>query len=240
MRKQIALLAQIQKMDQDLENLKQQIQDGPGRIQEYQREIEGLEEQLETEKNLIQENRKLQRQYEIEVEDGVERIRSSKARLLTIKNNKEYQAVLKEIEETDKIIKNKEDKILRCMEATEELNSMLDEKGQALSITKNRVEKEIMTIRAEVDRAQRLMAEQERRREKVAGVVDVAILAKYERLKMTRGGIAVSQVMNATCSECNMNIPPQMYNELQSGDTLQFCPHCERIIYWNNGNGQPV
>jgi predicted nucleic acid-binding Zn-ribbon protein len=57
---------------------------------------------------------------------------------------------------------------------------------------------------------------------------------------MRKGGIAISQVVNATCSGCNMNIPPQMYNELQKRDSLKFCPNCERIIYWKNGDGVPA
>ncbi|MEE9535799.1 MAG: C4-type zinc ribbon domain-containing protein, partial [Desulfobacterales bacterium] len=35
----------------------------------------------------------------------------------------------------------------------------------------------------------------------------------------------------AVCQGCNVNIPPQLYNELQRFDTLMFCPHCQRIIY---------
>ncbi len=42
----------------------------------------------------------------------------------------------------------------------------------------------------------------------------------------------VQGVTDAVCQGCHMNIPPQMYNELQREDSLKMCPSCERIIYW--------
>jgi len=40
-------------------------------------------------------------------------------------------------------------------------------------------------------------------------------------------------VRNGTCQGCNMNIPPQLYNQLQRGDTIELCGTCNRIIYWD-------
>jgi len=34
------------------------------------------------------------------------------------------------------------------------------------------------------------------------------------------------------CSGCNVNLPPQMYNEIQRFDRIRFCPNCQRIVYW--------
>jgi uncharacterized protein len=39
-------------------------------------------------------------------------------------------------------------------------------------------------------------------------------------------------VSDAVCNGCNVNLPPQLYNELQRSDTLRYCPNCQRIIYW--------
>jgi hypothetical protein len=44
--------------------------------------------------------------------------------------------------------------------------------------------------------------------------------------------LAVVSVRNGTCQGCNMNIPPQLYNVLQRGQTIETCPSCHRIIYW--------
>jgi len=236
-KKQIEMLARIQEKDHNLEDLKQEIQEGPIRIQVNEREMEGVEQHLDAERNRIDEAKKLQKQYETEVEDGIERIKKSKNRLLSIKNNKEYQALLKEIDEIDRAIKDKEDKILGCMEEREKLQRSFDDKAKELSAIRERVEKEVQAIQAEVDYAQKRLLEEEKERADVAKYVDAELLKIYEHLRIRKGGIVVSKVVNATCSGCNMNIPPQMYNELQRRDALKFCPHCERIIYWQNGDG---
>jgi predicted nucleic acid-binding Zn-ribbon protein len=62
--------------------------------------------------------------------------------------------------------------------------------------------------------------------------IDSQLIVKYEQIKAWSGGIAVALVNNATCAECHLSIPPQMYNELQRQDALKFCPNCQRIIYW--------
>ena len=141
MREQIDLLVKIQEKDQTLNQLRRQMQEGPQRIKESERALEGIEQDLEAYRRQIQESQKLQRQYEAEVEDAVERVRKSKARLLTIKNNKEYHAVLKEIEDTERKNVQKEDEILGCMEEIEGLKKTLQDKERDLSAMKERFDK---------------------------------------------------------------------------------------------------
>jgi predicted nucleic acid-binding Zn-ribbon protein len=47
-------------------------------------------------------------------------------------------------------------------------------------------------------------------------------------------GLAVVPVKDAVCHGCNVNLPPQLYNELFRCDSLRFCPNCQRIIYIKN------
>ncbi len=234
MKEQIDLLVKIQEKDQSLSQLRMQIEEGPERIKENEHRLEGLEQDLEGYRRRIRESQELQRQYEAEVEDTVERIRKSKARLLTIKNNKEYQAVLKEIEETEKTSREKEDKILACMEEIEGLKEILQDKEKGLSAMKDRFDKETKTIEAEMGEAQEQFSEDEKKRMKMAKTIDPEILARYEQLRAKNHDLVVVLVENATCSGCHVSIPPQMYNELQRRDSLKFCPNCERIIYWKN------
>ena len=55
---------------------------------------------------------------------------------------------------------------------------------------------------------------------------------RYEMIKVRRNGVAVVSARSAICSGCNMNLPPQLFNELQRSDELIYCPNCNRIIYW--------
>jgi len=52
-------------------------------------------------------------------------------------------------------------------------------------------------------------------------------------IKARRNGIAIVAVSRGICSGCHMNIPPQLYNELQRSEQILCCPNCNRILYWD-------
>ena len=232
MKKKIDLLLKLQEKDRVLDRLQWQIREGPERLQDLERELGALEKNVEADKARFQDIKKTQRNYEGEIEDGLAHIRKSRGRLMTIKNNKEYRALLREIEDTEKGNVDKEDRVLSCLEELENLNKELEAKGKDLSGMRDRLENEKKAIAKEVARNQEEFSDVEKSRKELLQTIDPQLLAKYEQIKATSGSIAIALVNNATCSECHIGIPPQMYNELQRQDTLKLCPNCQRIIYW--------
>jgi len=88
------------------------------------------------------------------------------------------------------------------------------------------VETKVAEVRAKV-------AEERTVRDVVAAKVRPDILKKYGSIRMRRG-LAVVPVVKGTCQGCHMSIPPQLYNLLQRGTTVETCPTCARIIYWSD------
>jgi predicted nucleic acid-binding Zn-ribbon protein len=70
-------------------------------------------------------------------------------------------------------------------------------------------------------------------RDKIAAGIRPDYLKRYGAIRMRRG-LAVATVRNGTCLGCNMNVPPQLFNTLQRGNTLETCPYCHRIVYWED------
>ena len=77
------------------------------------------------------------------------------------------------------------------------------------------------------------IAELRAERDKLATQVKPDVLKRYASIRMRRG-LAVVSVRNGTCQGCNMNIPPQLYIIIQRGQTIETCPSCHRIIYWED------
>jgi hypothetical protein len=74
-------------------------------------------------------------------------------------------------------------------------------------------------------------------RETVAAAIDARLLEIFKyQLRKHSDGIAIAEVKKEVCQGCNMNIPPQMYNDLQKTTSFQYCPSCERIIFWQDEN----
>lgn len=237
MKRQINLLVKLQEKDRVLNQLRRQLRAGPEQLQGLEKELSALEENIEADKGRIQDLKKTQREYEAEIEDGLAHIKKSRDRLMSIKNNKEYRALLREIEETEKGNVDKEDKVLSCLEELEDLNKGLEAKEKDLLGMRDRLENEKKAIAKEDARVHEEFSGVEKSRKELLQTIDPQLLAKYEQIKTTSGGIAVALVNNATCSECNLGIPPQMYNELQRQDSMKFCPNCQRIICWKGAEG---
>ena len=232
MKEQIDFLVKLQEKDREMDWYRLQLREGPKRLQSLEKELVELQEDVETYKRRIQDLQKAQREYETAIEDGIANIRKSRGRLMSIKSNKEYQALLREIEETEKGNSDKEDKVLGCLEDLEKLNKELENKDKDLSAMRDRLENEKTILAKELARVHEEFSRAEKSREKLIQTIDPQLLTKYEQIKTMSGGIALALVNNATCSECNIGIPPQMYNELQRQDSLKYCPNCQRIIFW--------
>lgn len=232
MKKQVELLVKLQELDQTIHQLKWQMRDGPERLRELEKKVQTLEEDIKADEGRVQELKQSQRQYEADIEDGIAHIRKSRGRLMSIKNNREYRALLREIEDTEKENAVREDGVLEALEELEGLSQGFEVKKKEQLVAQDGLENEKKAIAKEVARIQGELSDIEKDRENLTQGIDPGLLTKYQQIKAMSGGIAVALVNHATCGECHLGIPPQMYNELQRQDTLQFCPNCHRIIYW--------
>jgi len=60
------------------------------------------------------------------------------------------------------------------------------------------------------------------------------VFNRYQQLQR-RFPLAVVPIIRANCSGCGLSVPPQLINDVRAGKLLQFCPHCGRFLYWQDG-----
>ena len=162
-------------------------------------------------------------------------MKKSQVKLGAIKNNREYQSVLKEIEEVKARNSRIEDEMIECLELTEKTEKTISLKKDELVQLVDQVKLEKENIKQEMAEGKEKLARLEIDWKKMSGIVEPELFKTFIRVKETQvGEIAIVPVKDAVCRGCNMNIPPQMYNELYLGDTLRFCPNCHIIIYLEN------
>jgi predicted nucleic acid-binding Zn-ribbon protein len=68
-----------------------------------------------------------------------------------------------------------------------------------------------------------------------AGMVaklDPGLVNNYERIRKTRGGIAIAEAIDGRCSRCYISLRPQFFQELKRGDKVMTCESCNRILYY--------
>ena len=222
----------IQSIDIRFDEIKSEKEKTPKEIEKLKENLDLLNSTMEHEMSNIEELKNTRRKVERELEEVESKFQKSKVRLNDVKSNKEYQAVLKEIEELKELIFEKEEAVIRCMEDIEiqeaecaSNNSILRESQQEFKNKQGEFSQRIKELDNEVQSLNGKRAE-------LCQKVDKNLLERYNRLRKNLKGRVVTQVIKTICQGCNLGIPPQQYNELIKGVSIQSCPHCDRIIYW--------
>jgi predicted nucleic acid-binding Zn-ribbon protein len=176
-------------------------------------------------------SQKSRRDQEARVQDLEVKRSKYKGQLTDVKTNKEYTAVLHEIEGVERDIRALEDQILAEMESGDLLATELKTEERTFKGVEERHKAELKTLdeRAVVLEAevQKLKAE----RDRVAATVSEDLLARFERVAKRRGS-GVAAARDGTCQECHVKLRLQMYSELKRNDEITECPACNRILYY--------
>ena len=66
----------------------------------------------------------------------------------------------------------------------------------------------------------------------IVASVDEELHRRYEMIFSRRGGLAVVEIRGGTCLGCHMNVPPQLFNQIQRMEQVILCPNCQRMLFW--------
>jgi predicted nucleic acid-binding Zn-ribbon protein len=232
MEEQLGLLIQLQEIDKKIRAYTEQKNRLPGILAALERRRVENKENLDAVKEGLQTAQKNKRDRDQDLETGIQKVERLKARTSEIKNNKEYQALLKEIEAAEQENKAVEDDILALMEKIDaaataitaaEKNSR--DEDAAIAAEQNEHEADIAKIGEELKAA-------ERERQETASRIEPSMFARYQRLSATKSGTAIVEVRGESCSGCFMSIPPQVYVNVKKNESIITCPQCYRILYY--------
>ena len=155
----------------------------------------------------------------------------SEARLHDIKTQKEYQAVLKEISTAKKVKAELEEQIIKKIGETEALQGSIAEGEQNLAAFTGNIALRKGEVQEQLDSLEAGIATDQSERDATTAGLNAPLINRYTMLREKRQGIAVVEARDGSCLGCNMNSPPQMYNNLYKGQELITCPHCQRILF---------
>jgi predicted nucleic acid-binding Zn-ribbon protein len=177
--------------------------------------------------------RKEQRALEKDLEVVQARRVKSEARLYEVKTNKEYSAVLVEIEDIKQEKARVEDQILNIMESHERLSVDIRDADARFKSREVQGKSEEATLQEKLRGVEGELALVRSERRDLASQLPVAVLADYDGLLRARGGLAVVEVAKPqSCGGCRVTIPPQRIQELKPQNALIRCESCGRYLYW--------
>lgn len=225
-------------VDQQVRGLESRLEGAQRHVNAQQTKIDQLSRQLQELKDQLRHTQAQEASAEAEAEGFEQRIEKLRDQMNNVKTNKEYSALLVEVN-TLKVDKSKvEERALALLTQTETLQEEVSQvEGQLADQEKiKRVADQELARRTEEvsDQLEALKAQ----RAEAASHVPPDALAVFDRLAETTDGEAMTHVvqedarrMEYTCGGCYMTIPAERVNQLYSADKLVRCPSCGRILY---------
>ncbi|CCK80515.1 zinc ribbon domain-containing protein [Desulfobacula toluolica] len=174
------------------------------------------------------------RDIEMEIQIIDERIVKSNEKLRMVKTNKEYQLFLREVDDNKKRKDALETELLEHLDEKEKMEKIVQENENEYKLLKDQIDAEQNDIDKKSIDDRELLDEYLDRQEEIGKSLDPSLMNRFAKISKMNGGLAVVNVENEVCMGCFMNVPPQLYIEVQRGNSLISCPQCSRILYHMN------
>ena len=195
--------------------------------------VEEARKQAEQAKTRLDAARKDQRAKEKDLEVVQVKRSKNEARLYEVKTNKEYSAVLIEIEEIKQEKARMEEEVLVLMEAQERLTGDIREAEGRFKQRESEGRSQEATLKEQLRGIEADLTGVRTERKELATKLPANILADYDRILRARSGLALVPVAKPNfCGACRMTITPQRLQELRAQSSLIPCESCGRYLYW--------
>ncbi|MCF8106874.1 MAG: hypothetical protein K9K64_15440 [Desulfohalobiaceae bacterium] len=232
--KQIEQLIILQRVDDEILQLQEVIEQAP-------KKISGIEEKIKIQSNQKEElneriellNQQKKKLYQ-EIEEDNAKIKKSKNKLMMVENSREYHAMMREMDNLEKTNRLREDEKVALeedLESKANLSQVLEDEVQKMEKEHAELKKEMETkTREATQRLEQLSQE----RKNASQAIPAPILSRYEFIRHRLKNPIIAPVEESICSGCHISIPPQTFIELQKGVQIMSCPNCQRLIFWKN------
>jgi predicted nucleic acid-binding Zn-ribbon protein len=231
LRDQLKRLEDLQRHDAKIQELENALKAIPLKLAATKNDLARVEGLLATERQALAETERYYSEQKNLLTDEEVQAAGAKHKLAQAKNSKEYMAAQREIEQRREGVAAREVEISKLVEAVDAKKKLLSDRASDVESLKTSIGKDDEAASARMAEIEGKIAELRAERDKLAAEVKPDVLKRYSSIRLRRG-LAVVSVRNGTCQGCNMNIPPQLYNVLQRGVSVETCPSCHRIIYW--------
>jgi predicted nucleic acid-binding Zn-ribbon protein len=231
LRDQLRRLEELQRHDAKIQELETSLKAIPAKLAATEADLARVEALLTGERSQLVDTERYYSEQKNQLESDEQQVAGAKHKLSQARNSKEYMAAQRETESRREGVASREAEIAKLVDAIENKKKVLAERADDVQGLRASLQKDAEAARSRMAEIEGKIAELRGEREQLCRDVKPDVLKRYSSIRMRRG-LAVVSVKNGTCQGCNMNIPPQLYNVLQRGQTIETCPSCHRIIYW--------
>jgi len=232
-------LRKLQKIEQDIAHVRSRIRVRNNAVNAQKRKIEQVEQDHASLCTQALERRKLADSLELDLKQRDEKVVSFRAGLNAARSNKEYAAILTQINTLKADNAKIEDRALSVIQEIDTLKKQGDELAEKIAGEKNRLAEITEQSDKELTRLNGMLEELAKARNEAAENVPSAALTTFERISASYEGEAMAPVEihgrkpphTYVCGGCFMSLNPEHANALRLRDEIRTCDNCGRILY---------
>ncbi len=231
MREKLKALAELQKVDLEVAALRKAADVHPKQIAELERELGAARSAIEAERSRVADIERQKTQLEQNITEEKDKVKKWEARLAEQRSTREYSALAREIDIAKKANLTMADELVELAKSLGVAREAVKGKEAEFATRQTQLSGRMTELRARLAEAEGQVKALEGRRSGVAAGVDSNLLRRYESIRKKKLPALVGVMAGGTCQGCNMNVPPQLYNNLRTSLGTDVCPSCNRIIY---------
>ncbi len=232
MNEEMTQLIALQEIDTELAGFDQEINDQRQEISNREQSISEKETAIAASLDQAKSLEQKQREAEVVNEDAGERIKDRQNKMMQVQTSREHQALLKEIEDNKRAIKESEEQLITVLEEMEKTEIESSELENLLSAEQELLDQETVKVDKKIKTIENRRKKVANKRDKLAAQLNPGRLKRYNIVLLKREGLAVARSIKGVCQGCFMTIPPQQFNEVRIGEKIHVCPTCQRMLYF--------
>lgn len=226
----LSTLYELQLIDDELDTLQELRGDLPIEVNNLKNQIDGIKETVAEKEKEKEEALATIKTNESEIERLNGTLAKFKSQLYQVRNNKEYDALTKEIDHSEDKIKEYQAEINTLENRVQILKSEIDEVSPQLEELLAELEIKEEELKQIVKANEREETKLSTKRESVAAKVRKSDYNTYTRIRKALAGKAVVTISRGACTGCHNVVPPQRQIEIRGSKRLFTCESCGRLL----------
>ncbi len=230
--KKIEQLLELQKVDDAIHTVTVELQKAPLELKNLEDRYAVMDEKRSKVVEKLEHIQEQQKRVSFEIEEDVARIKKSKNKLMQVANQREYHAMMREVDTMEKNNRMREEEKIMLVEEMQSQESALSEIDLDYLALKAELEVRRESLQERIDESNARLSVFNDERDSAKCEVDEHVSKRYEFIRNRLDHPVIVSVASGICSGCNISIPPQTFIELQRGQQILSCPNCQRLMYW--------
>lgn len=229
-----AHLFHLQQVDLEADRLAAELQSVTNTLQ-GNASLKRLRAEYKAAQQHLQAGLQAQKEAEWALEDVNNRLKVQEERLFSggVTNPKELQSLQNEVQRLRGQQSHQEETTLEVLDVAESLQEMAQRKYVTLKQAEDAWEQEAASLVARRDLLEIKAQELQKKRKELSAGVEQEVLQRYDTMRRTKQGRAVSKVEQNSCQWCRVILTPSELQQVRISRELQTCTNCGRILYYD-------